>query len=150
MLLRSSLSGFALTLLTSLSVLADTADDLRAEFTAYNDTYNQIIADYDLEAFVALYNDAPIWIEPDKAPIVGLDVPSGTFGFIIQNEGKLTHSFDELLVSADGTQAVMIGEYNASIATVGMEAAGTYLFVLQRSGEGWDIVVDMFNQHAPQ
>jgi len=150
MRLHSSLSGIALTILTALPVFAASDSDLRAEFDAYNDTYNQIIETYDLEAFVALYNDAPLWIEPDKAPIAGLDVPRGTFGFIIENEGKLTHSFDELIVSDDGTQAVMIGEYGLDIAKVGAKATGTYLFVLERNGEGWDIVVDMFNRHTAE
>ncbi|MBT8154670.1 nuclear transport factor 2 family protein [Epibacterium ulvae] len=149
MRLLSSLKGFALATLIATTVLA--ADDIRmAEFEAYNDRYNEIIANYDLEAFMNLYNDSPLWIEPDKAPIAGLEVPGGTFGFIVQNEGALTHTFDELKISDDGSQAVMIGTYALDIEKVGAKAEGTYLFVLERNGDSWDIVVDMFNQHAAE
>ncbi|WP_299632669.1 nuclear transport factor 2 family protein [uncultured Roseobacter sp.] len=148
MRLLSSLSGFAFAALMSLPAAATEPLDLQQEFTAYNERYNEIIATYDLEAFIDLYDDAPLWIAPDKEPVAGLDVPRGTFGFIIENEGRLTHSFDELIVSDDGTQAVMIGRYEADIEKVGVKAQGTYLFVLERDGEAWNIVVDMFNQHA--
>lgn len=147
MRLLSSLSGIAL---ATLIVMPAAATDLQQEFTAYNDRYNEIITTNDLEAFIKLYNDEPLWIAPEKAPAAGLDVPRGTFGFIIQNEGKLTHSFDELIVSDDGTQAVMIGQYDLNVEKVGVAATGTYLFVLAREGDGWDIVVDMFNQHAAE
>ena len=149
MTLFSSLKGFALATLIATPALA--ANDAQiAEFEAYNDLYNEIIETYNLEAFIALYNDAPIWIDPAKAPVDGLDVPSGTFGFIVQNEGQLTHTFDELKISDDGSQAVMIGTYDLNIEAVGAQATGTYLFVLERNGDEWDIVVDMFNQHAAE
>lgn len=44
----------------------------------------------------------------------------------------------------------MIGTYNLNIEAVGAQAIGTYLFVLERNGDEWDIVVDMFNQHAAE
>ncbi|WP_342077793.1 nuclear transport factor 2 family protein [Yoonia sp. SS1-5] len=150
MRLASSLMGFALATLVAFPSFAVEKAEIENELTAYNDRYNEIIRDYDLDAFVALYNDTPLWIAPDTPPVAGLDVPRGTFGFIIQNEGFLTHSFDELFVSDDGTQAVMIGRYDLDVEKAGAQAEGTYLFVLQRNGEGWDIVVDMFNQHKAE
>lgn len=151
MRLISSVTAIALATLSATSSFADGhADAIRQELSAYNDTYNQIIETYDLEAFVGLYNDAPLWIAPKEAPIAGLDVPRGTFGFIIEKEGQLTHTFDELVVSDDGSQAVMIGTYNLNIEAVGAKATGTYLFVLEREGEGWNIVVDMFNEHVSE
>jgi len=73
MRLVSSLKSFALVTLVVTPVLA--ADEAQlAAFEAYNDRYNEIIATYDLESFLGLYNDAPLWIEPDKAPVAGLDV----------------------------------------------------------------------------
>lgn len=143
----SSLSGFALATLIALPVDAQNTD-IQQDLSAYNDRYNEIIATYDLEAFLALYNDAPLWIAPDKPPVAGLDIPAGTFGFIIENEGRLAHSFDQLFTSDDGSQAVMIGTYNLDIAKVGVTGQGTYLFVMEREGEGWNIIVDMFNQHS--
>lgn len=150
MRLLSSLKGFALATLIAMPAVAADRAELKKELLAYNDTYNEIIATYDLEAFVALYNDAPLWIAPEKAPVVGLDVPRGTFGFIVENQGELVHSFEELVVSDDGTQAVMIGSYDLNVEKVGVAAQGTYLFVLARNDDRWDIVVDMFNQYAAE
>lgn len=149
MRLPSSLLGFALATLTALPLAADNSN-IEQELTAYNDRYNEIIADYDLEAFLALYNDAPLWIAPENPPVAGLDVPTGTFSFIIENEGVFSHSFDRFFVSDDGTQAVMIGGYDLNVEKASVAAQGTYLFVMQRNGDGWDVVADMFNQHAAE
>lgn len=149
MRLPSSLLGFALVNLTTLPLAADNTN-IEQELTAYNDQYNEIVADYDLEAFLALYNDTPLWIAPEQPPVAGLDVPAGTFGFIIENEGVFSHSFDEFFVSDDGTQAVMIGGYDLKVAKAGVAAQGTYLFVMAREGDGWNIVADMFNQHTDE
>lgn len=136
-------------LVTSTAFSAENSgENLYEEISAYNDRYNEIAASYDLSAFIELYNDTPLWIAPDVAPVEGLDVPRNTFGFIIENKGNLVHSFDHLEVSDDGSQAVMIGQYDAEIAAVGSKSTGTYLFVLKRDGDAWKIVVDMFNQHA--
>lgn len=150
MRLISSLMGFALATLISTSVFAADTDSVQQELTAYNDRFNEIVADYDLEAFLALYNDAPLWIAPESPPVAGLDVPAGTFGFIVENEGLFSHSFDDFRVSDDGTQAVMIGTYDLNVEKVGVAAQGTYLFVLERSGDEWDVVIDMYNQHAAE
>lgn len=149
MRLPSSLLGFALAILTAQPSVADDSN-VEQELTAYNDQYNRIVAEYDLEAFLALYNDAPLWIAPEKPPVAGLDVPAGTFGFIVDNEGVFSHSFDEFFVSDDGTQAVMIGGYDLNVEKVGVAAQGTYLFVMERNGNDWTIVADMFNQHVAE
>ncbi|MEJ6393823.1 nuclear transport factor 2 family protein [Gymnodinialimonas sp. 2305UL16-5] len=116
--------------------------------TAYNDRFNEIVATYDLEAFLALYVDEPLWIAPGERPVAGLDVPAGTFGFIIENAGAFSHSFEHFFVSDDGSQAVMIGDYDLDVEQAGVAATGTYLFVMERHGEDeWRIVADMFNQH---
>lgn len=127
---------------------AEPAEAQQEAFEAYNDSYNALVADHYLEAFVALYGESPLWIAPTAEPAAGLDVPRNTFQFIIDNEGSLTHTFDRLHVSDDGTQAVMIGTYEVAIEKVGAESSGTYLFVLEQEGDGWKIVVDMFNEHA--
>lgn len=137
---------FFFSLITPVLADADT-DRVERELKSYNDNYNELVANYDLESFVALYSDAPLWIAPTVAPVQGLDVPRNTFQFIIDNEGQLTHTFDEFFVSDDGTQAVMIGQYQANIEAVGAQSTGTYLFVLERADDNWKIVVDMFNEH---
>ncbi len=65
--------------------------------------------------FVASYNDKPLWIAPKETPVGGLNVPRGTLGFIIKNRGNLTHTFDQLIVSDDGLEGVMIGTYDLII-----------------------------------
>ena len=147
MRLFSSLSGFALASLVALTAAAQDRD-MQQDLSAYNDRYNEIVAEYDLEAFLELYGDAPLWIAPGQPPVAGLDVPAGTFGFIIENEGVFSHSFDQFFASQDGTQAVMIGGYDLDVEKAGVTAQGTYLFVMERTGDGWRIVADMFNQHA--
>lgn len=131
-----------------LSVSAATAsDDAIKELQAYNDRYNEIVQAPDVEAFVALYNDNPLWIAPAEPPVAGLEVPRGALQFLAENGGILTHSADHVLVSKDGSLAVLIGQYDVEIAKLGHEAAGTYLFILQHNDDEWDIVVDMFNEH---
>ncbi|MEP1521171.1 hypothetical protein [Ascidiaceihabitans sp.] len=51
-------------------------------------------------------------------------------------------------MSKDETLAVMIGSVEAVVESVGMDATGTYLFVLEPKDEGWDIVTDMWHQHV--
>ncbi len=149
MRLLSSLSAIAYFTFSAMSALAQDID-IQQELSAYNDRYNQIAADFDLEAFLALYSGQPLWIAPEKPPVSGLDVPAGTFGFIVQNEAVFSHSFDTFYASDDGTQAVMIGTYDLHAEKVGVTAQGTYLFVMERDGNGWNIVADMFNQHVTE
>lgn len=133
----------------ALPVRADVVNErVEQELRAYNDRYNALVASYDLQAFVALYGDAPLWIAPTVAPVRGLDVPRNTFQFIIDNKGQLTHTFDEFHVSDDGSQAVMMGQYAVNIEAAGAQSTGTYLFVLERVEDSWKIVVDMFNEHT--
>lgn len=116
-------------------------------FENYNDTYNEIVKTYDVEAFTQLYNAHPVWIDPNKPPVSGLAVPRQTLQFLAQNEGLLSHTLEEVYMSDDGTQAVITGEYNLSIAKFKKKGKGTYLFVLKREGDAWKIAVDMFNEH---
>ena len=44
----------------------------------------------------------------------------------------------------------MIGEADILVERAELDAMGTYLFVLERYGEDWKIVVDMFNQYAEE
>lgn len=148
MRLLSYLSGFALATLIATPTFAIDESKIKQELTAYNDRYNEIAANYDLEAFLDLYNDSPLWIAPEKKPVAGREVPAGTFGFIVKNKGKFSHSFDNFFVSKDGTQAVMIGDYDLNVKKVGVKATGTYLLVLKKADDKWKIVADMYNQHA--
>lgn len=120
-----------------------------AELIEYNEKYNQIVGDYDIEAFLALYNSSPLWIAPNERPVAGLDVPRAAFEFLSGNGGSLLHSANHSFVSQDGTQAVLIGQYDLDVEKVGVKSSGTYLFVMKKTTDGeWDVVVDMYNQHV--
>lgn len=117
------------------------------DLVTYNAVYNKIAATYDMDSFLGLYSNNPLWIAPTEAPAAGLEVPRNTFGFLSAKKGILTHTADHTFISKDGSQAVLIGRYDIAINAVGVKADGTYLFVMERDGDGWKIVVDMFNEH---
>lgn len=141
---------FVTLLLISNPVLSDSnsRSDIELELITFNDRYNEAVANYDTEGFISLYSEEALWISPDKAPVQGHDTPRKAFEFLVENEGKLTHAIDSLLISEDGLQAVMIGQADREIKKLELDATGTYLFVLKRINDDWEIVADMFNQHA--
>lgn len=144
----TAFSGIAASLfLLSACSPVSSAAPAQEDLVQYNQSYNQIVASYDMDGFLGLYADNPLWIAPTDTPVAGLDIPRNTFGFITEKKGVLTHSADHTFFSKDGSQAVLIGQYDIAIDAVGRKGSGTYLFVLQREGEDWKIVVDMFNEH---
>lgn len=128
------------------------ADGVRAdpvtELERLNDRFNEAVENHDADAILSLYADDTIWIEQGKPASLGLDEPSKLFEFVTANKGEVTHSIDTLFVSDDGTLAVMIGSVVAKMESVGMDATGTYLYVLKPSEDGWEVVTDMWHQHA--
>lgn len=127
-----------------------TNDAVEAELISFNDRFNDIAANYDTDAFISLYSEDALWIAPGKAAVQGLETPTAAFQFLVGNEGKLTHTIDNMFISEDGLQAVMIGKTAVKIEKLELDATGTYLFVLKRTDDEWKIVTDMFNQHASE
>lgn len=116
---------------------------------AVNDQFNDIAENLDKEGFLELYDEDSLWISPTEGPVAGLGLPDGTFQFLVDNDGVISHTAEHVFVSGDGELAVLIGEYDLAVEAVGAEAAGTYLYVLDRNQEGsWVIRVDMFNEYA--
>ena len=74
--------------------------------------------------------------------------PRKVFTMLTEHNGSLHHTVDTLIVADDGSQAVMIGGVKASLGDAGPAFDGTYLFVLERRGDGWKIVADMFHQYG--
>lgn len=134
----------------SFAVLADVRDDAKSSLNQLNDTFNTEAAEYDAQGLLDLYSDSPVWIEQGKPVTVGIEGPRALFEFVTANKGKVTHTIDRLFVSEDATLAVMIGSVEAKIQSKGMDATGTYLFVLEPGDADWEIVVDMWHQHAPK
>ncbi|MEO1115963.1 MAG: nuclear transport factor 2 family protein [Pseudomonadota bacterium] len=131
-------------ILTATGVRADPVTELER----LNDRFNEAVANHDPDAVLSLYADDTIWIEQGKPASQGLDGPRKLFEFVTANKGEVTHSIDTLFVSDDGTLAVMIGSVVARMESVGMDATGTYLYVLKPSEDGWKVVTDMWHQHA--
>ncbi|WP_299949595.1 nuclear transport factor 2 family protein [uncultured Ruegeria sp.] len=124
------------------------ADDATTSLNAVNDQFNIFAADQDAAGLVSLYSEDTLWIEQGKPVRQGLEGPRELFEFVTANKGDVTHTIDHLYVSDDETLAVMIGFVEAKIETVGMDATGTYLFVLRPEDDGWEIVTDMWHQHT--
>jgi len=115
---------------------------------AFNDRFNQSAAKGDADDLVAMYDDNPIWIEQANPAVKGLEHPRKLFDFVTSNNGEVTHTVDNLFVADDASLAVMIGSVEAKVEKVGMDATGTYLFVLRPYGKSWKITTDMWHQHV--
>ena len=120
---------------------------------AFNDSFNENAVSHDIEGLVALYDEDAYWIAPDALPAQGRDgVPRQTITFMATNKGDLTHTIDDLFISDDGTQAVMMGVTSAAVESQGMAFEGTYIYVLERENDDdqWQVVVDMYNTHPAE
>ena len=146
-LLMGSLLLAAMVLLAP-KVEADGNTDTAQELKTLNDRFNAAVRNHDAEAILSLYATDSIWIEQGKPAVKGLEPARKLFEFVTANKGSVTHSVDTLFVSDDGTLAVMIGSVVAKMETVGLDATGTYLYVLQPGEDGWKVVTDMWHQHA--
>lgn len=124
--------------------------DIEADLNAWNDRFNELAASWDLEGIVALYDEDALWIAPKSRPAPGPETARQTFSFAVENKGSLVHTVDELIISDDGSQAVMIGDAIVKVETQGLDFTGTYLFVLEREDDTWLIQTDMFNQHIDE
>ena len=147
---EKSLNGLAAVMAVAIPLVSagEARADPVAELHSLNDRFNEAVADRDADAILSLYAKDTIWIEQGKPAIEGLEEPRKLFEFVTANKGEVTHSVDTLFVSDDGTLAVMIGSVDARMESVGMDATGTYLYVLKPAGDGWEVVTDMWHQHA--
>lgn len=129
------------------SAIAENSQE-EAALTALNDQFNAYAEAYDLNGFLSLYDPEILWIAPGEHPSPGYEEPSKTFQFLIDQKGMLSHTIDHLFISQDGSQAVMIGDAIIKAEPAGLDATGTYLFVLKQQDGEWQIIVDMFHQHT--
>lgn len=148
--MKIALFAAALSVTVSMAFADGHLADAPANLTAVNDQFNALAVAADADGLTNLYADDTLWIEQGKRVTQGLDGPRALFEFVTANDGKVTHTIDHLFVSEDETLAVMIGSVEAVVESAGMDATGTYLFVLEPEDEGWEIVTDMWHQHADQ
>lgn len=146
--MKFSFSFAALCLSTSIALASTQIDTVTSSLTAVNNQFNAASAASDAEALVNLYADDTLWIAQGTPVTQGLSGPRELFEFITSNKGKVTHTIDHLYVADDASLAVMIGSVVAKVESVGMDATGTYLFVLHPEDDGWKIVTDMWHQHV--
>ncbi len=140
------LLSFAFLAMTTSIAIAD--EDPTSSLIAVNDRFNEAAAAHDAQGLIELYADDTLWIAQGTPVTQGLEGPRQLFEFVTANKGKVTHTIDHLFVSEDATLAVMIGSVEAVIESQGMDATGTYLFVLEPEDDGWEIVTDMWHQHV--
>ncbi|WP_298963919.1 nuclear transport factor 2 family protein [uncultured Roseibium sp.] len=149
---KSRTIGFSIALVLSVAPLAVSADQegAIAALKGLNDRFNEAASNHDAAGILSLYADDTVWIAPGKPAVKGLEEPRKLFEFVTSNKGDVSHSIDTLFVSDDGTLAVMIGSVDAKIESAGMDATGTFLYVLRPGDQGWEVAADMWHQHEEQ
>ena len=120
------------------------------KLNAFNDRFNKSVVAGDATDLVNMYAKDALWIEQGKPVTQGLEEPRKLFEFVTSNKGHVTHTIDNLFIADDSSLAVMIGSVEAKLEKIGMDATGTYLFVLKPDGNTWKITTDMWHQHAPK
>lgn len=138
----------ALCLIGGIAAAESHLEGAPTDLIAVNDQFNELVAASDAQGLVDLYAKDTLWIEQGKLVTQGLEGPRQLFEFVTANAGSVTHTIDHLFVSDDETLAVMIGSVKAVIESAGMDATGTYMFVLEPDEDGWEIVTDMWHQHV--
>lgn len=142
-------------ILKTLAVLAATtspafAGNAVTELNAVNDAFNVGIATQDVEGLLDLYGEGVMWIAPGTPMnLNGLTEAEQLFNFMTGHKADVTHDIDHLFISDDETLAVMIGDVVAKVETLGINGAGTYLYVMDNVEGEWKIIGDMWNQ-VPQ
>ncbi|WJY21779.1 nuclear transport factor 2 family protein [Fontisubflavum oceani] len=137
----------AVALSTGIAIAEETTQTAIEALTALNDRFNAAAAAHDADGLLDLYADDTLWIAQGTPVTQGLQGPRDLFEFVTSNQGEVTHTIDHLFVSEDAPLAVMIGSVDARIETAGLDATGTYLFVLEPTETGWEVVTDMWHQH---
>lgn len=145
--MKLSILVAALSMTASMAFADNHTGNAPASLTAVNDQFNDLAAASNAEGLSNLYANDTLWIEQGKPVSQGQAGPRQLFEFVTSNAGKVSHTIDHLFVSDDETLAVMIGSVEAVVESVGMDATGTYLFVLKPDDDGWEIVTDMWHQH---
>lgn len=148
--MRFILALAMLILSASLSFADGAGGNAVDSLTAVNERFNEAAAAHNAEALVKLYDKDTLWIAQGAPVSQGLKGPRELFEFVTSNKGRVVHTIDHLFVSDDASLAVMIGSVEAVIESKGMDATGTYLFVLKPEDDGWEIVTDMWHQHTQQ
>lgn len=57
-------------------------------------------------------------------------MPRAAYEFVFSSNAALSHTLDNVIVSDDGSLAVMIGAFEPAAPSLNLEDTGTYLFVL--------------------
>lgn len=127
------------------------AEETMHDLDAVNDAFNAGIATQNVSGLMELYGEEVMWIAPGTPmTLKGREEAEKLFTFMTSHKAEVTHDLDHSFVSDDGTLAVMIGDVFAKAEAIGVDAAGTYLYVLNKEAGDWKIVADMWNQHTQE
>lgn len=140
--------GAALALTASMAV-ADAKQDVINSLHAFNDLFNEFTVSKNVDGLVSLYTEDALWIEQNKPLAQGQEAVRSTFAFLASKNAVNDHSIDKLVVSDDGSLAVMVGTAIVKVAEFNLDTTGTFLFVMKPEGDSWKIVSDMWHQHTP-
>ncbi|GAA6210198.1 hypothetical protein NBRC116601_34910 [Cognatishimia sp. WU-CL00825] len=142
------LSTLATLALTATMATANSQQDAINSLNDFNDFFNEYTIDKNVDGLVSLYSDDALWIEQNRPLAQGHDVIRQTFAFLASKDAVNDHSIDKLLISADGSLAVMVGTAIVKVEEFNLDTTGTFLFVLRPDGDSWEIVTDMWHQHV--
>ncbi len=121
--------------------------EIEAELHAFSKKFNELVADYDIEGLLALYPEESLWIAPTVPAVPGREGIVAVMEFLKDNNGTNVSTVDQVAISEDGTLAMVVGLSKTVVEEVGLDAIGTYQFVLQNNGNGWVVLSDMYNDH---
>ena len=139
----------AVLMFAATAALADPKQEAIDSLHDFNDRFNAYTVAKDVDGLVNLYTKDALWIEQHKPLAQGHDAVRPTFAFLASKNGVNDHSIDKLVVSDDGSLAVMVGTAIIKVEEFNLDTTGTFLFVLKPVGESWKIAADMWHQHLP-
>ncbi|MFC3121857.1 YybH family protein [Agaribacter flavus] len=140
---------FFLLVFASSSSMASTKQEVIQSLHDFNDLFNEYTVSKNVEGLVNLYADDTLWIEQNKPAVQGKEPVRQTFAFLASKNAVNDHHIDKLVVSDDGSLAVMVGTAIVKVEEFNLDTTGTFLFVLKPHKGSWKIVTDMWHQHLP-
>ncbi|WP_172378409.1 YybH family protein [Vibrio sp. Vb339] len=135
-------------LFTMTSALANTQQDELDSLHTFNSLFNEYTVSKNVDALVSLYHDDTLWLEQHKPLVKGQEPVRQTFSFLASHDAINHHTVDKLMVSDDGSLAVMVGTAIVKVEEFNLDTTGTFLFVLKPDGDSWKIAADMWYQHT--
>lgn len=114
-----------------------------------NDRFNRSVESKHVSSMLSLYSADVLWLPPNAPLQRGRGAAESNYAFLAEHSARLRHTVEHTIVSADGSQAVMIGAFMLEIDALSVADEGKYLLVVRHGEDGWKIVADMFSSDRP-